>query len=188
MSSPPSSDRIRALAGDACIADKAGACALREVPCVHSSFSHTPFSTEQATCHPDAASLLITTLSERLRIALRVALTTTAAKHQPTRIKPMRKLLLATLLGATTLIAAVPAQAALFAKKPEASAEEAARANLSAVTIWVDASWGFRNQGAANSLSKAHQAFAERGYKVLSVEPYIENGDLQGFFVTYEKP
>lgn len=100
----------------------------------------------------------------------------------------MRTSLLAILLGATTLVAAGPAQAALFGKKPEASAEEAVRANLSAVTIWVDASWGFRNQGAANSLSKAHQAFATRGYKVLSVEPYIENGDLQGFFVTYQKP
>ena len=43
-------------------------------------------------------------------------------------------------------------------------------------------------QGAANNLSKAHNAFAERGYKVVGVEPYIENGDLQGFFVTYQKP
>lgn len=100
----------------------------------------------------------------------------------------MRTLLLAILLGATTLTAAVPAHASLFEKKPETSADEAVRANLSAVTIWVGASWGFRNQGAANSLSKAHQAFAARGYKVLGVEPYIENGDLQGFFVTYQKP
>ncbi|HEY0660916.1 MAG TPA: hypothetical protein VGD21_06330 [Lysobacter sp.] len=95
----------------------------------------------------------------------------------------MRKLLLAVLL-ATTL----PAQAGLFDKKPEVAADEAASANLAAVTVWIDASWGFRNQGAANSLSKAHQAFAVRGYKVQSVEPYIENGDLQGFFVTYQKP
>ena len=100
----------------------------------------------------------------------------------------MHKLVLATLLGATSLAVALPAQATLFEKKPETVAEEAARANLSAVTIWVDASWGSRNQGAANSLSKAHQAFAAHGYKVLSVEPYIENGDLQGFFVTYQKP
>ena len=100
----------------------------------------------------------------------------------------MRKLLFAALIATTTLTAALPASAALFAKKPEAAAEEAARANLSAVTVWIDASWGFRNQGAANSLSKAHQAFASRGYKVVSVEPYIENGDLQGFFVTYQKP
>jgi len=83
---------------------------------------------------------------------------------------------------------ALPAQARLFGKSPEKSAEEAVRDNLDAVTIWVDATWGFRNQGAANNLSRAHQAFSKRGYKVISVEPYIENGDLQGFFVTYQKP
>ena len=95
----------------------------------------------------------------------------------------MRPVLLAFLLAC-----ALPAQAGLFDKKPEDSAAEAARAQLPAVTIWVDASWGFRNQGAANSLTRAHTAFAGHGYKVVSVAPYIENGDLQGFFVTYQKP
>lgn len=94
----------------------------------------------------------------------------------------MRRLLLA-----LTLALALPAQAAVFGKSPEKAAQEAAAANLPAATIWLDASWGFRNQGAANNLSKAHQAFYAAGYRVLSVEPYIENGDLQGFFVTYEK-
>lgn len=97
----------------------------------------------------------------------------------------MRRLLLAALLSCAAIL---PAHAALFGKSPEQSAEEAAAANMSAATIWIDASWGFRNQGAANTLSKAHNAFAARGYKVVSVEPYIENGDLQGFFVTYQKP
>ncbi|MET0654431.1 MAG: hypothetical protein ABWY94_02510 [Pseudoxanthomonas sp.] len=96
----------------------------------------------------------------------------------------MRRVLLAAMLT----FAILPAQAALFGKSPEKSAAEASAANMSAVTIWIDASWGFRNQGAANDLSKSHQAFAARGYKVVSVEPYIENGDLQGFFVTYQKP
>ena len=95
----------------------------------------------------------------------------------------MRKLLLAVMLAAVTL----PAYA-LFDKKPEASAAEAAQQGLQAVTIWVDATWGFRNQGAANALSRAHQAFAAKGYRVQSVQPYIEDGDLQGFFVTYQKP
>ena len=95
----------------------------------------------------------------------------------------MRKLLLVALLAC-----ALPAQAGLFGKKPEDSAAEAARTHLQAATIWVDASWGFRNQGAANNLTRAHSAFAAQGYKVVSVEPYIENGDLQGFFVTYQKP
>jgi hypothetical protein len=96
------------------------------------------------------------------------------------------KRLFATLLLAVAV--ALPAQAGLFDKDPEAAAAEAGKAGLLAATIWVDASWGFRNQGAANALSRAHQAFATRGYRVQSVEPYIENGDLQGFFVTYQKP
>ena len=95
----------------------------------------------------------------------------------------MRRLLLAVLLAC-----ALPAHAGLFQKKPETSAQDAARANLPAVTIWVDASWGFRNQGAANDLTRAHSAFAAQGYKVVSVQPYIENGDLEGFFVTYQRP
>ncbi|GAB3376432.1 hypothetical protein GCM10027431_31220 [Lysobacter rhizosphaerae] len=98
----------------------------------------------------------------------------------------MRTLSLAVVVALASL--AAPAQAGLFEKKPELSAQEADTANLPAVTIWVDASWGFRNQGAANNLTKAHSAFAARGYKVQSVQPYIENGDLQGFFVTYQKP
>ncbi|RNF85160.1 hypothetical protein [Montanilutibacter psychrotolerans] len=100
----------------------------------------------------------------------------------------MRHLLLAALLASTAFAATLPAHAGLFDKPVEQSAQEAAAANMSAVTVWVDSSWGFRNQGSANSLSKAHQVFAGHGYKVVSVEPYIENGDLQGFFVTYQKP
>jgi len=99
----------------------------------------------------------------------------------------MKQLLLATLL-ATTVLATPAAQAGLFGKSPEEAARQAVDANLQAVTIWVDATWGFRRQGSANSLSDAHQAFTTRGYRVVSVDPYIENGDLQGFFVTYQKP
>jgi len=77
----------------------------------------------------------------------------------------MRRLLLAVLLAC-----ALPAaHAGLFDKNPADSASDAARANMQA-------------------LSKAHNAFASHGYKVQSVQPYIENGDLQGFFVTYQKP
>ncbi|HEX5663960.1 hypothetical protein [Lysobacter sp. M15] len=91
-------------------------------------------------------------------------------------------------LSVALLACTLPAQAALFGKSPERAAEQAVSENAPATTIWVDASWGFRNQGAANDLTRAHKAFAARGYKVVSVEPYIENGDLQGFFVTYQKP
>lgn len=98
----------------------------------------------------------------------------------------MRTLLIATLL-ATFACFVTPAQAGLFGKKPEVAADEAVASRMAAVTIWVDATWGFRNQGSANSLNRAHQTFDQRGYRVHSVQPYIENGDLQGFFVTYEK-
>lgn len=100
----------------------------------------------------------------------------------------MRRLLLASLFAVLLPVVCLPVSAGIFDKSPEKSAADAARAGMPAVTIWVDASWGFRNQGAANALSSAHQAFGTRGYKVVSVEPYIENGDLQGFFVTYQKP
>lgn len=100
-----------------------------------------------------------------------------------------RRLLTASLAAVLAVGAALaPAQAGLFDKDPEKVADDAVTQRLRAVTVWVDASWGFRNQGAANALSRAHQAFTTRGYDVLSVEPYIENGDLQGFFVTYQKP
>lgn len=97
----------------------------------------------------------------------------------------MRRILFALVLAAA---AAAPAHAGLFDKNPDQVAQEAVSKNLRAVTLWVDASWGFRNQGAANALSRAHQAFTTVGYDVVSVEPYIENGDLQGFFVTYQRP
>lgn len=97
----------------------------------------------------------------------------------------MRALLFAATLALATV--ALPAHA-LFEKKPEEVAADAQRAGMQAVTVWIDVTWGFRNQGAANALNRAHQAFAAHGYRVLGVDPYIENGDLQGFFVTYQKP
>lgn len=92
-----------------------------------------------------------------------------------------------TLILMALLCAAQVTQAGIFSKSPAKSAEEAAAAQMPAVTIFVDASWGFRKQGAANSLSEAHSAFYGRGYRVVSVQPYIENADLVGFFVTYER-
>jgi hypothetical protein len=98
----------------------------------------------------------------------------------------MRKIACALLVS--IVAAAAPAHAGLFDKKPEDVVLQAERAGMQDVSIWVDVSWGFRTQGAANVLNRTHQAFAARGYRVLAVEPYIENGDLQGFFVTYRKP
>ena len=101
-------------------------------------------------------------------------------------MRPIRALALAACVAAT-LVSLAPVQAGVFDKSPEKSAAQAAQQGMPAVTVWIDASWGLRNQGAANDLSRAHKAFAAQGYRVVDVAPYIENGDLQGFFVTYEK-
>lgn len=95
---------------------------------------------------------------------------------------------IAAFLLVVSLACAAPVHAALFGKSPERAAEQAVAEDAPAATIWVEATWGFRNQGAANDLTAAHKAFAARGYKVVSVEPYIENSDLEGFFVTYQRP
>ena len=89
---------------------------------------------------------------------------------------------------ALALLLALPAHAGVLEKSPKRAADQAARDGVPAVTVWIGATWGFRNQGAANDLTEAHKAFARHGYKVVDVAPYIEDGDLKGFFVTYQKP
>jgi hypothetical protein len=91
----------------------------------------------------------------------------------------MKKLLLA--------LALATAAPAALAVNLEATAAQAEATQAPAITVWIDSNWGFRKQGAAADLNKAHKVFGAHGYDVLSVEPYIENGDLQGFFVTYKR-
>jgi opacity protein-like surface antigen len=91
----------------------------------------------------------------------------------------MKKLLLA-----LVLLAAFPAAQAADL---ETKAAQAQASQQPAVTVWISSTWGFRNQAAANQLNDAHRIFGAHGYEVVSVESYIENGDLQGFFVTYRR-
>lgn len=86
-------------------------------------------------------------------------------------------------LIALALLLPGPILAKSFAKQ----AGQAAAQERSAVTIFVDASFGNRTNGAASNLSDAHAAFAEHGYRLLDVEIYTENGDLVGFFVSYQR-
>ena len=58
---------------------------------------------------------------------------------------------------------------------------------VGALTVFVDVAWGARKDRAAKQLSAAHRTFALQGWSPVDVESYIENGDLQGFFVTYRK-
>jgi hypothetical protein len=89
-----------------------------------------------------------------------------------------------TLLLATVLLLASPAA---LAANLESIATQAQASKQPAVTVWISSTWGFRKQGAAKELNEAHRVFGARGYVVVSVESYVENGDLQGFFVTYRQ-
>ena len=87
------------------------------------------------------------------------------------------------LLALTLLLASAP----LFAKDHAKQAERAREQGLHAVTVFVDANWGNRTNGAAKGLTEVHQAWGKHGYQLVSLEPYSENGDLVGFFVSYRR-
>lgn len=87
-------------------------------------------------------------------------------------------LLATSAVGAGSVMAATQAQ---YDKK----AAEVASTGQQTVSIYVDVDWGARKSGSAGELNQAHKAFNAVGYQVIDVVGYTENGDLQGFFVTY---
>ena len=87
-------------------------------------------------------------------------------------------LLLAAVIGGAGSILmthAAPVQAETTAAAPES------------VTVFVDATFGFRKKHLASQLSKSHAEYAARGYHYVDMAPYVENGDLVGVFVTYTR-
>jgi hypothetical protein len=54
-------------------------------------------------------------------------------------------------------------------------------------TVFLDISVLGRKSRAADKMTELHGRMAAEGFTVVSVAPYDENGDLQGFFVTYVK-
>jgi hypothetical protein len=55
------------------------------------------------------------------------------------------------------------------------------------VTVFIDISSFSRKNGAAEKLTDSHREFAQYGYKLVAVNVYTENSDLEGFFVSYQK-
>ncbi|HZX76506.1 hypothetical protein [Lysobacter sp.] len=95
----------------------------------------------------------------------------------------MRHLVAATVLSAALLLPtlAMAASQSYYDKKAAA----AASAGQQTISIYVDVDLGARKSGSADELNQSHRAFNASGYDVVSVVGYTENGDLQGFFVTY---
>lgn len=59
---------------------------------------------------------------------------------------------------------------------------------LQASTVFVPDKTGSRQKGSASRLSEQHRLAQDQGWDFADLEVYIEDGDLQGFFVTYTRP
>ena len=93
----------------------------------------------------------------------------------------MKRQMSVAVIGLAIAMGGAPA----FAASYESQAADAAARQRKAVTIYVDANWGNRTNGAARHLNDVHAAFAKHGYVLVDVELYSENQDLLGFFVSY---
>jgi len=65
------------------------------------------------------------------------------------------------------------------------AASEAKAHGDTAVTLYVDSSWGRRRGAAARALTECHRAFAVQGYRLIDLELSTENSDVEGFLVSY---
>ena len=79
----------------------------------------------------------------------------------------------------TTLKIITLAAAALFATVTHSKDEPVAQ---NVTTVWVD---GKGQSSFAEKLNKKHAEMESQGWKFGDLEVYIENGDMQGAFVTY---
>lgn len=54
-------------------------------------------------------------------------------------------------------------------------------------TIFRDASRFSRKKNAAKNISEEHSKYTLAGWRFVDMETYIENSDLEGFFITYSR-
>ena len=79
----------------------------------------------------------------------------------------------------TTLLAGVLATAGLFASVSHAKDEPVAQ---NVKTVWV----GGKGQTTfSEKVNEMHAAMEAKGWKFADMEIYVEDGDMQGAFVTY---
>jgi len=83
---------------------------------------------------------------------------------------------IAMVILATMTALAVPA----YAKDHVAKAKPG-----ESLTVFIDISVLSRKKRGAEKMNESHKRHYEAGWQAIDVAPYTENGDLQGFFVTY---
>ena len=58
---------------------------------------------------------------------------------------------------------------------------------LQASTVFVADKTGSRHKGTADKITKSHKNAESQGWDFDELSVYTENGDLQGFFITYTR-
>lgn len=66
-------------------------------------------------------------------------------------------------------------------------APAAGKVGRPAKTIFLDVALFGRRGRATDRMNKLHEEQAREGWTFCSMSPYTENGDLEGFFITYTK-
>ncbi len=75
-----------------------------------------------------------------------------------------------------------------FAQSGNLSAQAASAATCEeSKTVFRDVSRFGRKNSAADNISKKHDEYTVNGWKFVDMEVYIENSDLEGFFLTYSR-
>ena len=64
---------------------------------------------------------------------------------------------------------------------------QTSRATVEFKTVFVGVSAFNRRKGAAKKLTGLYAAEAEAGWRLSDLDLYIEDNDLEGFFVTFER-
>lgn len=78
-----------------------------------------------------------------------------------------------------------------FAQKDDADAATPGPdkcARMQASTVFIPDKAGNRQKGSASKLTDSHRNAEAQGWDFDEMAVYTEDGDLQGFFVTYTRP
>ncbi|MGD9020525.1 MAG: hypothetical protein PVF46_01915 [Lysobacterales bacterium] len=77
---------------------------------------------------------------------------------------------------------------ALLARSAPLSAQPSPQAACpEAITVFRDASRFSRRKYGAENMSQVHAEYTREGWQFVDMETYIENGDLEGFFLSYTR-
>lgn len=84
-------------------------------------------------------------------------------------------------------LAAALAAALAWTLSERLSAGQGAATCTESRTVFQDVSRFGRKNSAAKNMTELHGEQAREGWVFADLEPYTENGDLEGFFITYSR-